>query len=227
MGIPFHIDATGIFKEEIKNRFRSYVIIEGHNELCYVQSSSRLDNYVKLKNKIVVLKKTSSSSKMKFSILAKPFHKDYILLCPMIANQIIYSELHRKIFSLLGLRNNALLEKEIDGYKSDIYLPSSDDIIEIKALISDDKNGNIFPTVYSERTYEQLTYFKSRLEIGKNCSFILVSFNPYFDKIILNKETKFYVLFKECINLGMKVIAVSLTCKNSVISVKRKINIKI
>ena len=79
MGIPFHIDATGIFKEEIKNRFRSYVMIEGHNELCYVQSSSRLDNYVKLKNKIVVLKKTNSSSKMKFSILAKPFHKDYIL----------------------------------------------------------------------------------------------------------------------------------------------------
>lgn len=226
MSIVFDNSITGIFKKEIKNRFRSEVLIDESIEMCYVQSSSRLDNYVSLKNKTVVLRNIDEPNKLKYSVLAKPYYKDYILLVPMMANQIIYSELSKRIFSILGYRKDAILEHTVEGYKADIYLPRQKKIIEIKALISDKKEGNIFPTVHSDRTIEQLDLFKQMLQSNMKCDFIIVSFNPYFDSVRINTQTIFYEKMAECMKLGMNVYAFSISCLNGNIHIKKKINIE-
>ncbi len=224
MSITFDNIVNGTFKKEIKNRFRCIVRVNNKDEMCYIQSSSRLDNYVVLNNKRVVLRKIDNPNKMNYAVLAKPYYKDYILLAPMLANEIVYSEINRKLFSKLGYRKDALLEYTIDGYKADIYLPKSKRIIEIKALISDDKKGNIFPTVHSDRTLEQLISIKKILMSGKKCSFIIVSFNPYFQCVMINKNTLFYKCLRECIEYGLEFDAYSISCLKN-IHIKKKIGI--
>ena len=224
MSITFENLCTGIFKNEIKNRFRCIVKVDEKDELCYIQSSSRLDNYVLLKNKSVILRKIENPNKMNYAVLAKPYHKDYILLAPMMANEIIFSEINRRLFSKLGYRKNAILEFTVDGYKADIYLPKSDRIIEIKALISDKKDGNVFPTVYSDRTLKQLTAINKLLILGKKCNLIIVSFNPYFKNIVINTNTMFYNCLKECLDNGLELDAYSISCQNN-IHIKKKIDI--
>ena len=226
MSIEFDSSITGVFKKEIKNRFRSEVLINNKIETCYIQSSSRLDNYVSLKNKKVILRKINNPNKLKYSVLAKPYRRDYILLAPMLANEIIFSELNKRIFSNIGYRKDAILEHLIDEYRADIYLPKQSKIVEIKALISDDKEGNIFPTVHSDRTLEQLDSFHKKLQNNIKCDFIIVSFNPYFECIRIDTNTMFYAKLFECIKLGMNLYAYSVSCLHGSIHIKKKIKIE-
>ena len=226
MSIEFYNNITGIFKKEIKNRFRSEVMINNNVEICYIQSSSRLDNYVSLKNKTVLLRKIDNPNKLKYSVLAKPYRRDYILLAPMMANEIIFSELNKRLFSNIGYRKDAILEHMVDDYKADIYLPKQNKIIEIKALISDSKKGNIFPTVHSDRTLEQLDAFQQKLKNKNKCDFIIVSFNPYFDCVRIDTNTVFYTKLSECIKLGMNLYAYSISCLHGSIHIKKKIKIE-
>ena len=222
MSVDFNTSTIGVFKNEIKNRFRSEVLIDNNVELCYIQSSSRLDNYVNLKNKKVILKKIDVPNKLKYTVLAKPYFKDYILLVPMMANEIVYNEINRRIFSSFGYRKDAILEHNVEGYKADIYLPKEDEVIEIKVLISDKKNGNVFPTVYSDRTIMQLENLKKLLLNGKKCIFIIVSFNPYYKVINILRNTDFYIKLNECLKFGMKLYSYSVSCING-IHIKKKL----
>lgn len=226
MSIEFDSRITGVFKKEIKNRFRSEVLINDIVETCYIQSSSRLDNYVSLKNKKVILRKIDNPNKLKYSVLAKPYRRDFILLAPMLANEIIFSELNKRIFSNLGYRKDALFEHMVNEYKADIYLPKQNKIIEIKALISDKKNGNIFPTVHSDRTLEQLDFFKKKLQSNFKCDFIILSLNPYYDCIRIDTSTSFYKKISDCIKLGMNIYAYSISCLHNDIHIKKKIKIE-
>ena len=95
-------------------------------------------------------------------------------------------------------------EHKIDDYKADIYIKDSNTIIEIKSIIATSKMG-VFPTVYSERTLNQLNKIQDLLTQGYKVCFIIVSLNPYVSEIKIDKKTKFFDYFQDCIEKGMTV----------------------
>ena len=223
MSLDFDCSRVGIFKQEIKNRFRALVDFDGVERICYIQSSSRLSNYVDLKNKPVILM-PNASNKLSFTVFAKKKKQDFMLLCPKEANDIVFSELNRRLFSYLGYRADAIYEHFVEGYKSDIYLPKERTIIEIKAHISE-SSDSIFPTVYSERTLEQLAYIDKLIDRGFKIVFMICSFNPYTRTIKLDKNSKFFSMISSLLKRGIIIKGYSVSCKNEKIIIKREIPI--
>ena len=225
MALDFRFEEKGIFRCELKNRFKSKVTINGKDCDCYIQSSPKLSNYLKIEGKEVYLTKNNEGHFSNYTVYAVKHKKDKIILCPFIANKIVYSEINRKMFSYLGNRLDAILEHSVNQYKADIYLPQTKTIIEIKALISDCENGNIFPTVFSSRTISQLKKIMNLLSAGYKCILIIVSFNPYYDSIIINKNTEFYSLLNKCLENGLMLKSYSVTCLNDIIKIKKELTV--
>ena len=211
MALDFRFEEKGIFRCELKNRFKSKVTINGKDCDCYIQSSSKLSNYLKIEGKEVYLTKNNEGHFSNYTVYAVKHKKDKIILCPFIANKIVYSEINRKMFSYLGNRLDAILETKT--------------IIEIKALISDCENGNIFPTVFSSRTISQLKKIMNLLSAGYKCILIIVSFNPYYDSIIINKNTEFYSFLNKCLENGLMLKSYSVTCLNDIIKIKKELTV--
>ncbi len=202
----------GIFEEELPNRFMARVIIDNKSEICYVKSSSRLENFIELKGKTVLLKK-NLNSKFRYYIYAVKYKSDYILLCPVKANSILYDNIDSRKLSFLGNRKNRHFEYNISNYKSDIYLEKTKTIIEIKSVISR-KNESFFPTVYSERFEKQLENFEVLLNSGFKIVLLIVAFNPYTHLVHINKESKSYSKIKRLLTKGLVIKSLSLTVKN-------------
>ena len=72
----------------------------------------------------------------------------------------------------------ATREHTIDGYKTDLYLPSSKTIIEVKSVISTAEQAQ-FGTVHSDRFLRQLADIEELIEAGYNARLFIVSLNPY------------------------------------------------
>ena len=99
----------GIFRCEIKNRFRCIVEVDGQEELCYVASSCRLPQFIYLEGKeVLLLPKGESASKTQYTLYAVKKGNGYILLNLSMANNTLQEQLHRRIFSFLGKRQNIL-----------------------------------------------------------------------------------------------------------------------
>ena len=124
----------------------------------------------------------------------------------------------------MGKRKEWLKEHKIDGYKADLYIPSSKTIIEIKSIIST-SDAAIFPTVYSERTIKQLNQIEELLHKGYKVYFMIVSLHPYIKNITIDKNTEFYLELRKCLNAGLVVKAYTSRLKNNVLSVDKEINI--
>ena len=222
MALDFRYIVTGIFKSEIKNRFRSIVLVGNKEEICYVESSSRLDNYLTLRNRVVLLD-ACKGKKLKYKVLAIRNKNDYILLCPMMANKIIASELNRRFFSFLGRRSDFKCEFLLKDYKCDIFIPNSKTIIEIKSVLTE-KNNAIFPAVSSERSIKQLDLLDKLQDEGYSVVYIFLSLNPYTNKVFLDPNCLFYSKLHKNMEKGMKVVAFSITC-NETIRIKKSIDV--
>ncbi len=217
---------TGIFKQELKNRFLCEVNISGEDTVCYVPSSCHLGNFLKLSGKQVILVPTQTpGSRTKYALYAIPYKRSFILLNPSIANKAIAESIHRRTFSFLGKRRTVYTEHSIDGYKSDIFIADTNTIMEIKAIISTEENA-VFPTVYSERSIVQLKKIKTLLESGFQACFCIVSLNPYVAVIELDRTTAFYEELVECINLGLLLKGFSCRFKQGKLVIDRAIKIK-
>ena len=143
---------TGIFKQELKNRFLCEVEIDGVSTVCYVPSSCHLSNFLKLKGKKVLLLPTQSKdTRTKYALFAVPFKKSHIILNSSLANKVVENNIHSRRFSFLGQRSHVIKEHYINGYKSDLFIQDTNTIIEIKSVISTEKLA-FFPTVFSERS---------------------------------------------------------------------------
>ena len=146
----------GTFKKELKNRFLCEVQIDGADVVCYVPSSCHLSNFLQLEGKKVLLVPTQTpNSRTPYALFAVPYKRNYIVLNTSMANRAIESSIQGKRFSYLGKRIDGIKEHTIDGYKADLYLPSTKTILEVKSVISVTSHAK-FPTVYSERTLKQL-----------------------------------------------------------------------
>ncbi len=61
----------GVFKEELKNRFRCVVTIDDVDTICYIPSSSRLSNFIDLSNRVVMLRPIKKrDAKTQYSVYA-------------------------------------------------------------------------------------------------------------------------------------------------------------
>lgn len=218
----------GIFKAEIKNRFLGMVNVEGADTVCYIPSSCRLSNFIDLSNRNVMLQSIKKKdARTKYSVYAVKYRRSYVLLNLSDSNRIIEKSLHRRIFAFLGKRRSVFREKNIDGYKSDLYLEDTDTVIEVKSILSFDKNAQ-FPTVFSERAVYQLKNIKKLLNAGHRVCYMFVSTYLGVKEICINEQQEEYCrLFKECIKGGMEVCAFSLGMKESTPYVKARIDVRV
>lgn len=227
--LQFHLEALcfevnmqiikGKFIEECPNRFLALVDINEEVMECYVPSSSRLSNYLKLEGKEVLLTENKNKkSRTQYTLYAVKYYGKYILLNLNNINKIV----GQKYLN----RSDISYEKNIDGYKSDIFLNNDKKIIEIKGLIGIKKEV-YFPTVYSERAIIQLEKLKALLLEGYKVEYYLVSLSPIIRKINKNPIFNEYLeRFSECISLGMTVntLAINIDDLNNITFKKIKFN---
>lgn len=197
---------VGTFVREEKNRFICTVTVNGINEECYIPSSCRLENFLELAGKEVLLKENQNkNARTKLAVYALKLKRNYLILRTAEANALIVDAIKGRRFSYLGKRS--ILEKEysVSGYKSDIYLPQTKTIIEVKSIINIGSEA-VFPTVYSERAIAQLKKIYELLSSGYRFVYIFVSLNPYVKKVSLSnneKQSEYKTLFLECVKKGM------------------------
>ena len=213
----------GRFVRELKNRFLCEVKIDGKVEECYVPSSCHLSNFLQLKGKRVVLVPTQGKNpRTRYALYAAPYRKNYIILNTSLSNVAIEKGIHNRRFSYLGKRENVQKEHSIEGYKADIYIPATNTIVEIKSVLSSNDKA-VFPTVYSERTQNQLKSIQEMLDKGYKVAFIIVSLNPYIKKITIDKGTEFYAELTKCLKKGMEFRAYTSQLCSYEIEIKKQI----
>ncbi|MED1947216.1 MULTISPECIES: DNA/RNA nuclease SfsA [Brevibacillus] len=217
----------GIFIEESKNRFLCTVKINGVPCECYVPSSSRIENYLKLKNKVVLLTINKAGKRTKYSLFAVQYYNGYILLNLNLVNRIVESLIsHNMLKQLNGF--SIQREQVVDSYKTDLLLTNRYNekiIVEVKGIISSKKEAN-FPSVFSERAISQLILIKDMLLKGYKIFYLIVSLSPVVNKIKLDdKYSEYTSLLKECISLGMNLLAFSLKFEDNTIKYNGRIKI--
>ena len=198
------IFVRGVFKEELKNRFLCLVEVNGKDTLCYIPSSCRLSNFVDLVGKDVLLTHNSSTNtRTEYAVYALRDRRQFVLLNMSQVNRVIEREIKGRRFSFLGKRANIKKEYRIEGYKSDLYIEDSHTIVEIKSILSFDRNA-LFPTVYSERAVNQLIKLSDLMDKGYKVCYLFVSLSPRVKDVKINEEiTEYHELFMECVNKGM------------------------
>lgn len=217
---------TGVFKEELKNRFLCIVEVDGSDTLCYISSSCRLSNFVDMTGKTVLLKPTSTSnSRTKYSVYALKRGKQYILLNMSQSNRLIENALHGRRFSFLGSRSIIRREQVIEGYKCDLFIEDTRSVIEVKSILSFEKTAR-FPTVFSQRAIDQLKKIEMMLDKRYKVIYLFVSMCTSVKYITINEEmTEFYGLFKSCLQKGMLVSGYSVCFTDGVYKIKDKVEI--
>ena len=213
----------GKFIRELKNRFLCEVKIDDKVEECYVPSSCHLSNFLQLKGKRVLLVPTQGKSpRTKYALYAMPYKRNYIVLNTSLSNAAVENSIHCRRFAFLGKRTEILREHYVEGYKADLYIPKSKTIVEIKSILSSQESA-MFPTVFSERTQNQLKSIQELLVKGYQVIFIIVSLNPYLKEITVNKDTEFYSELCKCREKGLGLRAFTSFLWDNDIFIKKEI----
>ncbi len=210
----------GYFIEELKTRFLCNVKVNDEIFLCYVPISCKLSKLIELKNNNVLLVENNNlKSKTKISLLAIESEKEYIIINTFIINKIIKEYLH-SIFNIFTVKSECL----IDDYKSDFYIDEQKLIIETKTVLSNDTILK-FPNINSQRSIVQLRKLKKLINKGYKVEYIFISLTSNLNQFVLNKNTEYVCLLKQCIELGMVFKIWKLSLNNSVFSLDTNPNI--
>ena len=209
---------SGIFQKELKNRFRCVVKIDDIDEICYVSSSCRLTSFIDLYKKEVLLTPNVKSNDLQYTLFAVNEGTHSTILNLAVANAVIFEQLHRRPFSFLGKRKSVHREKLLEGYKADIFIEDTRTAIEIKAIISSEKQA-IFPAVHSERGLRQLDQIGLLLQKGYKVCYLFASLSSNVKSIVLDRATPFYSTFINRVNCGMLYYGCSLKIQNGEIRV--------
>ncbi len=217
----------GIFINECKNRFLCNILIKNEIHECYIPSSSKLDNYIKLENKKVLLTvNKGKKTRTKYSVFAVKYYGKYIMLNLNIVNSLVeeYIKMNNKNYFYTKI----FREKTINDYKADLLLHGKEKlIVEAKGLIAIRKQS-LFPTVFSERALKQLNNLLKLLELGWRIDYYFVSLSSVVKKVIINKEFNEYSnLLLRCIDRGMKVKGFSACYENNKVIIESNLKIEI
>lgn len=218
---------VGIFNKELKNRFVCEVLVENEVVECYISSSCRLDNFIDLHGKqVLLLPKGSTSARTKYSLFAAPYKRNHILLNIGMVNSVIGRNISRKYFSSLGKRSEVYREHMVNSYKSDFYITNTRTLIEVKTVLSLGKEAT-FPSVFSQRTIDQLNKLSSLMDSGYNAALVIVSLSPYVELIQIDHHSPFYDAVLPCVDKGMKLLGISINIHNGEARIKKSIKIKL
>ena len=219
---------VGKFIREEKNRFLCIVEVDGKEEECYIPSSCRLENFLKLAGKEVFLKENkSNNTRTHLMVYAIRFKRNFLILKSSEANELIMNTINSRRFAFLDKRRIVEKERIIDGYKADLYIPDTKTIIEIKSIITTDKEAS-FPTVFSERAIEQLNKIEHVITDGYRVVYIFVVLNPYVESISLSKEEhlrEYKRKFSNCVKKGMNYKGYSVRIQNGKPIIDREIKV--
>ena len=216
---------SGIFIKELKNRFLCLVLIDDHEEVCYVPSSCHLSNFLDLKGKKVLLSPNrTKETRTKYALFAVPYKKNYIVLNTSMANDAIEGSIRSRRFSFLGNRNCIEKEYKYNGYKCDFFIRDTETVIEIKSIISTQEVA-CFPTVYSERGIRQLQQLCKHLQNGKKALYCIVSLHPYVKQIELDSESEWFYELKKCMDLGLRLVAYSSRLTSSCLKIDKELEV--
>ncbi len=188
-----------IFVKELKGRFLGEVILENKKENCYISNSSHLSDIFDLNNKLVLLKTNNGNNlKTKYTLQAVNYGNSFLLLNLNYLNNIFGNFLREKDFVIKR-------EYIINDYKTDYYVLNENKIIEIKGVLSNEKNAR-YTFRKHNRAYLQLKKIKELLKFGYKVDYNFVLLNPEIESIkLVDKRIKENRLFIECIQLGMKI----------------------
>ncbi len=217
---------AGVFQQELKNRFRCVVTIDGKDELCYVPSSCRLSNFIDLNGESVLLTPSINSVTLPLTLFATAEKRKATILNLSIANEAVFEALKGRRFSFLGKRKSIRREVLLNGYKADIYIEDTRTAMEIKTIISSEKNA-LFPSVKSKRRLRQLEHINRLLQEGYKVCYTFVSLSPNVRSIELDRTSAFYPAFLACVNKGMSYYGCSLEYRNGEIGIASAIEVKI
>ena len=160
-------------------------------------------------------------------VYAIRFKRNFLILKSSEANELIMNAINGRRFAFLNKRRIVEKERIIDGYKADLYIPETKTIIEIKSIITTDKEA-AFPTVFSERAIEQLNKIEQIITNGYKAVYIFVVLNPYVESIRLSKEThlmEYKRKFSDCVRNGMKYKGYSVRIQNGKPIIDREIKV--
>lgn len=202
----------GIFIEECKNRFLCKVLINGSEELCYVSSSSKLERFINLVGReVILINNGGKATRTKYTLHAVFTCRGPILLNLGFINKIIYEKFMSEQ-SPYYKKGNIFREKKLSQkLKTDFYLEGNINIIiEAKGLISEVETVEI-PSMKVERAIVQLLEFIYFLKKGYKVHYCIVIMSPTVHTLQLGSDnTKFNKLFNICIELGMELFIYSI-----------------
>jgi DNA-binding sugar fermentation-stimulating protein len=197
----------GVFLNEIKNRFLCKVCINKEVYECYIPSSSRLENYINLKNKKVLLTiNKGKDTRTKYSIFAVKHRNKYIILNLHYANKLFELKLNEGQYEEYCKPGTCKREVSIEGYRADLlYEGAEKTIIENKAIISVN-NETLFHGAHAPRGINQLEKLNILLGKGYKVNYNLIALSPFVKIIKLNPIlSEFNENFLRCIRNGMQV----------------------
>lgn len=221
-----YIDNTwGIFKEEGRYRFHCTVEIEGKEEMCYLPSNFKLEKIINLRGKKVLLERIESD-KFSYYVRAVSYRNALYLLNLQEVNKIIDEDIQRHIFDFIGKRENVIREKNIEGYKTDIFVYDTNTIIENKSVLTFEQEG-VYPTMKSRHVNNQFKRISVLLDKGYTVYLFVVALGVGTKKIKLDDKFFEDELLHECTNKGLQIKGFNLGYRKGKFYVKELIPVQI
>jgi len=225
MKINPEIISKGLFLEELKPRFRCIVLVNGEETPCYIPASCKLSNFLNLQKQEVLLVKNKTGKELHYSVFAVNHKGHYIILDLALANKFIFQEIHRRRFSFLGKRSCVLSEVKFSNYRADIFIPSSNTVIEVKSVISLSKETE-YPLSDSLRMITQLKQIKELLHLGYSVYYFFIAFSPKTRIVHIRRSSQFYSVFMECLSLGLHCFGWRVSLQKDEIKITSKLTIE-
>ncbi len=106
----------GLFLKEDTHRFTCFAKVSSRTVSCYLPANCKLKTLINPENRKVLLF-PYSTNKYDYILEAIKYRNSYYLVNLNMINQIIHTNLNKKLFSYLNLRSTSYREKTVDNYK--------------------------------------------------------------------------------------------------------------
>lgn len=214
---------SGVFVEECKSRFLCKVNIKDAEELCYVSSSSKLERFIKLQGReVLLIKNTGFGKRTKLTLHALKTREGYILLNLSYVNKLLLEEFSKPDSQYLQGGMLYSEKKLSDKLKADFFIDGEEKIVvEAKGIISETAVAKL-PSMKVERAILQLKQFEDLLKKGFQVHYYIVLMSSDIQMLKMDKEYKeFNKVFKSCMKKGMRFFIYRTIWKEKECSVER------
>lgn len=217
-----YIDA--VFLEESGQRFLCTVLLAGREVECYVSSSSKISQYLDLRNQNILLSINKGKNlRTMYTLEAlKTKGQEYVYLNFNKSNQMFEKHLIAQGVSEQQIHR----EKTINGsVKVDFYLDGQG-CFEVKSLLSSTCEVD-FPDSSSKRLYFQISEYIKLLTSGIKVTFVFIAMSPTLINFRWNTvRNDVKELFVKAVKLGMITQAYSVEFINGEFKLRENLKLQ-